>query len=106
PQDPPRADRELMNLRDVVAVLVQRDGVDTAKGRDRRVVRDARHGVPVLLVGTHDVFVALPAVGHAAPGDAVRMEVRLLPRAAEMRVRVPERRARERLRWRKPVNWR
>jgi hypothetical protein len=53
-----------------------------------------------------DFFVGLAAVGEPAPRAAVGVEIRSLPVAGQVRVRVPERLAGELLGRRKPVNWR
>src|SRR5438105_15451231 len=83
PDYAPRADSELMDLRNVEAVLVEGNRVDAAERGDRRVVRDAGDRVAALFVRPDDLFVGLAAVGDAAPRNAVRVKVRFLPGAGE-----------------------
>ena len=106
PLDLPGADRQLVFLADVVAVLVQRQGLHAVPGRDPVIVRDASHRVAALPIRRHYLVVGMRAVGEAAPRVPVRVQVGALPRSGEMRVRVPERRAAEGARGWKPVNWR
>ncbi len=101
-----RADRQLVLLADVVAVLVQRQRRHTVACRDPLVVRDTGHRVSTLPVRRHHLVVGVRAVGEAAPCVPVRVQVGALPRSSEVRVRVPESRAAEGARGRKPVNWR
>ena len=84
PFDAPGADRQLMFLGDVIAVLVERQRVDAVLRRDPLIVRHAGHRISTLPVRLDDLFVGMGAVGEAAPGMAVRVKVGALPFARRM----------------------
>ncbi len=106
PLDPFSADGQLVFLADVVAVLVQRHRRHAVLRGDPVIVRHTGDRVAALPVRRHHFVVGMRAVGEAAPRVPVRVQVGPLPRSGEVRVRIPERRAAEGARGRKPVNWR
>src|SRR5439155_5104997 len=91
PLDGVRADRELMSLADVVAMLVERHRVDAVLRRDVLIVGNARHFVAELAVPLSDSGIRLLTVGEPEPGASMCVEVRSLPRPAQLLVRIQER---------------
>src|SRR5436309_969982 len=89
------ADRELMVLADVVAVLVDWQSVHAVQRRDVLVIGNARNAVSKALVPADHFLVWLFAVGEAAPRAAVRVQVRTLPDPVSACVRVEDVRSRE-----------
>src|SRR5262249_19600587 len=84
------ANRELMALADVVAVLVDRHRGDAVLRRDLLVVGDARDAVAELTIPLNDFLVGLLTVCQANPGMAVCVQIGALPGHAQARVRIPE----------------
>src|SRR5205814_10729998 len=106
PLDPVGADRQLMMLAEIVAVLIDRDGRDALVGSDVMVIGDTGHGVSTILVRTNDIVVGLASVGEPAPCAAMRVQIRELPRPVQMSVRIPDGRTGKTPGRRKPIDGR
>jgi hypothetical protein len=95
PEHPPRADRELMALPEVVSMLVERNGPGAGRGRNVLIVGDARHGVAGAPIRLGHFGRRLLPGGESPPRPAVCMQVGSLPGAGQIAVWVVERRARK-----------